>query len=628
MDIKIENFKKTPYEYIINLSLDELIEIINYTSNSYYNLGISIISDELYDLLINEVKKRDNNHPILKKVGYEITENKIKLPYWMGSQTKIKENEKELLKWKTKYKSTNYVISDKLDGISGLYLKNRLYTRGDGEYGRDISNILKYININKNIKEEDVVRGELIISKENFKKLKKYGKNARNLVSGQILSKKLNKNILKYIDFVAYELIVPRKIPSEQLNYLKDNNYLVSENITISDFNKEYLTNYLENRRLNGEYEIDGIIITQNKLQEIITEGNPKYSFAYKIIHSDQIGYVKVIKVNWNLSKDGYFKPQIQIKPIELCGVTIEYLTGFNAKYIVDNKIGKDSELKIIRSGDVIPHILEIIEESENIELPQENYIWTDSGVDIIAVNLDDNNNINIKKITHFFKTLGVKDMSDKIITKLYINNLNDINKILTVSINDLEKIDGIQNKMATKLYNNIQKSISNIDLVTLMVASNLLGRGFGKKKISLIIKKYPDILNWSNSNDYIINKICEIDGFNNKTTSLFVNNIQKFNIFLNNLPDNIKIKNNDDNIKSNLFNNKSFVLTGFRSINDINIEEFIINNGGNVKSTITKNIDYLVTKDKNSSSSKIIKAKKLEIKIIDTNEFKSMFLD
>ncbi len=625
MNNKIAEYTNNPYEFLINSKSEELIKLLEYVSNSYFNLSISLISDELYDLLYDEIKKRNINTNILKKVGSDIIDDKVKLPYWMGSQTKIKENNKELLKWKTKYNTNSYVISDKLDGVSALYINNKLYTRGNGEYGKDISHLIEFINI-AILPNNSVIRGELIMSKNNFELNKKNGKNARNLVSGQINSKKNNKNILKYIDFVAYELIEPILKPYDQFKYLNDNNFKVSEHIIYNDFNKDKLTEYLTNRRNNSIYEIDGIVVIENKIHKRNITDNPKYSFAYKIIHSDQIGYVTVITVNWNLSKDNYFKPQIQINPINLCGVTIEYLSGFNAKFIVDNKIGKDAELKIIRSGDVIPHILEIIEPSDNVKLPNDNFIWNNTKVDIIAVNETDEN--NIKKITHFFNTINVKDMSHKIIEKLYFNNFNSINKIISISVQELKNIEGIQDKMANKLYNNIQHAITNIDIIKIMVGSNLLGRGFSINKISKILDKYPDILNWTQNSNYITNKIIKIDGFNNKTASLFASNINKFNDFLHNLPNNVVIKKNIINQKiSNKFNNMTIILTGFRKINDIDIEEFIITNGGKISTTVSKNINLLVAKDVNSNSSKVKKAKNLNIKIIDINEFKTLYM-
>ena len=115
------------------------------------------------------------------------------------------------------------------------------------------------------------------------------------------------------------------------------------------------------------------------------------------MITDEQIANVKVIQVIWKPTKDGYLKPKIEIEPTNLVGVTITYATAFNARYIVDNNIGPGAEIKIIRSGDVIPYILEVIKGAKKgPQMPEFPYKWNDSNVDLI---LKDENNNNGKQI-------------------------------------------------------------------------------------------------------------------------------------------------------------------------------------------------------------------------------------
>jgi NAD-dependent DNA ligase len=80
-------------------------------------------------------------------------------------------------------------------------------------------------------------------------------------------------------------------------------------------------------------YEIDGVIVTNDKVYSRKT-GNPDHSFAFKMVLSDQIAEAKVVDVLWTPSKDGYLKPRVQIEPIQLGGVKIEYATGFNGSLL------------------------------------------------------------------------------------------------------------------------------------------------------------------------------------------------------------------------------------------------------------------------------------------------------
>ena len=95
----------------------------------------------------------------------------------------------------------------------------------------------------------------------------------------------------------------------------------------------------------------------------------------------------------------------------------------------------KDSKLLIIRSGDVIPHILKVIESTKPI-LPTKEYVLSESGIDAILVNETDD--VKIKKIVNFFRVLKVDSLSIGIVKKLYNNNFDTIHKIINMEVSDL----------------------------------------------------------------------------------------------------------------------------------------------------------------------------------------------
>jgi len=265
----VKEFLKDHNKFIDTKSLDELIELATYAAEQYYN-GEGIMSDKLFDELYDEIKKRDPNNKFLKNVGFEAKKNKIELPYYMGSMDKLKTSEQERLnKWKSKFNKYDYVIMDKLDGISGLLVKEKgnlkFYTRGNGIVGQDISYLINTIpdvkTISK-IKDDLVVRGEIIISKQKWKKYEKEFSNARNMVSGLVNAKKVNVEIMKDIDFVVYEIMKPRMRFSDQFKYLEKNkiNAVYSEILDKQDLDFEMLDEILIDRRDNSKYEIDGMI--------------------------------------------------------------------------------------------------------------------------------------------------------------------------------------------------------------------------------------------------------------------------------------------------------------------------------------------------------------------------------
>ena len=635
----IAGFKKNPKDYLENISDDNLIDLIQDLNYEYYIKGESLVSDELYDYTKEELRKRISDHPLLKDVGVSKT-SKTELPFYMGSMDKIKNNEKELNNWLKKYKEDEgYVLSDKLDGISGLLHFNndgeknvKLYTRGDGYKGQDISHLLKFINHIPDFKDMDdeiAVRGELIMSKSNFIKIKKEDntiKNVRNAVAGVFNSKKPNLKVAKYIDFVVYECIKPDKLNAkEQFKKIKKLGFKSAYAETSSNVDIKLLSNRLVNRRENSEYDIDGIIVAHNKFYKRVDGENPKYAFAFKSIITSKKAEVLVLKVEWNLTKDDYLQPIVHFEPVEINGVTIEKATGFNAKFIKDNKIAPGSIIVIIRSGDVIPKIEEVLKESEEPSMP-DNYKWkwNETEVEILLDEKQLNNTTlkekNFKELENFVLKIKFERIGPGVVKKLFDAGINTIDKFLGVTKEDLLKVPGIKDKTADNILKSIKTSMTDLDCVTLMTASNKLGRGFAAKKLKLIVDEYPDIIN--KNMKPTASDLIKIKGIEKKTAEKFVNNFDNYLEFIkiNKIKCVYKeVKQNKDSKLKDL----KIVFTGFRS-NEF--EEFIENNGGKIQGSISKNTDLLVIKNNDTGGSKIEKAKELKIKIITKKEFETEY--
>ena len=145
------------------------------------------------------------------------------------------------------------------------------------------------------------------------------------------------------------------------------------------------------------------------------------------MVLSDQVAEVKVLDVIWTTSKDGYINPVLILETKTLGGVDISRVTAFNAKYIVDNVIGPGTVIKLVRSGDVIPHILEIIKPSVEPQMPDKEYTWTKSGVDIVVKNKKTNKNVIIKELVYFFKKMGIKNLGEGNVKKMVAVGLDSI---------------------------------------------------------------------------------------------------------------------------------------------------------------------------------------------------------
>lgn len=624
----VQEFKKDPNDFIENNNIKNIVKLAKYLSKQYYD-SEHIVSDAEHDLLVEAIEFLDPKNSFLKDVGTDSKKNNIiELPFYMGSMDKVKTS-KGISDWVSKYNGP-YYISDKLDGISALLELdkkngNKLYTRGNGYEGNDITSLIKYLNLPKIEADYVVVRGELIMSKDKFKKYSDKMANARNLVCGTVNSKKVNKEKMKDIDFVAYEIIEPWMSIKDQFKALKTNEFNTVFNTVFETINIENLSSLLKERKDKSEYDIDGIIISYGMPKKRQDKNNPDYAFAFKQTFEDQTIDVKVLDVEWNESKDGYLKPRLILEPTKLSGVTIKHVTGFNAKYIKDNEIGPYSIIKLVRSGDVIPHILQVIK-STKAKMPDIVYIWNESKVDIIAtkqsiVGL-------VQTLTFSVQKLKIKNVNEGIIKKLVEKGIKDIIDLINIKKEYLLDIEGFQEKKASLVFNSIQEAIENITLLDFMVASNTLGRGLGEKKIKKILDTYPNIMKEKD----IFNKLLKLEGFDDITSKLFTDNLDNFIELFNKLPIKLQnqllvIKEKSNNNKC-IFNGLKIVFSGFRNKE---WESKIENDGGEIVSSVSKNTNILIAKEEDiekGDNSKIKKALELGVLIMTREEFEKKFFN
>lgn len=638
MDI-IDKLNKSDdnFEYINSLSIDKLEKALVYASDKYYNEK-PVISDSIFDMMRDFLQLKAPKSKVLKQIGASVkSKDKVVLPYYLGSMDKIKPPSNKLNSWIKKY-SAPYIMTDKLDGVSGLLVysnKNiNLYTRGTATEGMDITPLLRYI---KNIpKYEDVMkyfgniktvafRGELIISDSRFEKnWASTLKNARNAVAGLVNSKNINPDLARDTHFVVYQIIDPLYCMSDQLKLIKEIGFdIVSSKIT-DELNFEKLSKYLLKRRTASKYVIDGIIITNDMIHPINIDGNPEYAWAFKDVLEDQKALSTIIDVEWNITKDGYIVPTIIINPVDVGGVTIKRITGNNAKFMVDNMLGIGAEVEIIRSNDVIPKIEKVIKGAK-VKLPEGDWEWIDSGVHIKTKDKL-NDDILVKNIYYFFSTLGAMGLGEKIIEKLYNGGHNTILDILKLTVDDIIKIDGFKQKSAENIVESIAKYTTNVPLYLLMKASNKLGRGMGAERSKDVLDKYPNIMNdyMKYTEDEFINMLKEIDGWEDKTSRMFATNFKHFIEFYNSIKKYISVDMKIAVKKTGKLTGIKIVMSGFR---DKMIEKLIIDNGGEVSSGVSKNTAILIIKDNSvMDTTKVIKAKELGIMIHTIESFNKEF--
>ena len=626
VDIAI-NFKKNGISVLDSLNENQLSSILSEANKAYYNQQ-PFMNDNQYDIVKEYIEKKYPSNKAIVEIGAQVQRNKVTLPYQMGSMDKIKPDTSALANWVAKYRGP-YLLSCKLDGVSGLYTTEgsvpKLYTRGDGKVGQDVSHLIPHLRLPKT--KGIAIRGEFIIPKAVFdSKYKNKFANPRNMVAGIINHKTINEAITD-LQFVAYEVIAPIKKPSEQMEFLTTLDVEVVLWKTETALTNELLSETLVEWRKKYIYEIDGVIVT-NDAKYSRKDGNPDHAFAFKMVLSDQIAEAKVVDVIWSPSKDGYLKPRVQIEPINLGGVRIEFATGFNGSFINDNKVGVGAVIELIRSGDVIPHIRKVTVPAEQAKMPSVPFKWNDTHVDIMLEDLESDETVKEKNITGFFRGIGVEGLSSGNVARIIQAGYDTVPEIIKMDVNDLLQVEGFKDKTANKLYNGIKEKIDAASLITLMSASNVFGRGFSGKKTELIIEAYPNVLLSKESNAQKIAKISAIKGMAEKTSEAFVERIPDFINFIKEaglvkkLAQEVTEKPPVD--QSHPLFGKTIVMTGFR---DTQIQEVIKNVGAKLGSSVSKNTFIVLVKDKDEDTGKASDARKLGVTLMTPEEFSKKYL-
>ena len=635
----MRQFSKKGKELLDTLSEEELVKMIEKANDIYYNHPEKVIlSDEQFDILKEYFEAKYPGHPLLKKVGAPIVgkKDKVVLPYPMPSMDKIKPTTGALPKWLVKYnKPKSYVLSAKLDGVSGLYVvdggKAKLYTRGDGIIGKDVSHLIPFLRLpDPSAHTNYVIRGEFLISKENFTSHFKDKKNARNAVAG-LINKLTGTDEHQWVDFVGYEVMKPEMVPGDQLRTLRD---LIGMDTVrfevVENLSNEMLSKKLVEWRSDYKYEIDGIIVSHNKIYRSRSEKNPEHAFAFKMVLSDQVAEAKVVRVEWNPSKDGYLKPRVEIEPIELGGVTITFATGKNAAFIEKNKIGVGSIIELVRSGDVIPDIKKVVLPAPEPSMPDVDYVWNDTHVDIMLLDKSADATVREKNVLGFFKVLEVDGVGPGVVSKLMKAGYDTVPKILKMTEADFLNLEGFKKTLANKIHTNIHKALDESSLPILMKASNIFGRGFGEKKLTPALEMYPDILVSKDSNASKVEKLVKVSGWSTKSASEFVKHIDAFVKFMSDcgLLDRLVIKKAPSEAApkvdtSHPLFGKKVVMTGFR---DKALEALIKSKGGEIGSSVSKKTFAVLVKDLDEDTGKAEQARALGVSLMTPDAFKKLY--
>ena len=604
---------------------EELIKKIK-EANAAYRNGNPIISDSEYDTLLEELFDIDPNNEIFSNIGLEVEDSsrKRKLPILMASMDKLKSLE-AINKWATRKgvsKETIVILEPKFDGLSLCVDENveTAITRGDGFYGSCCDDHFKLIGNHYNgDKLFDITYGEIMITKEAYNE--KYAdiyENPRSTVASMINSGDASET-LRDINYIKYGGISKHefKYKHDILDVLNNGQEIKVPYILIplKDLTEDILIDCF--KKWNVNYELDGVIVEIDNIEiqkELGLEknGNPAFARAFKSTAFEEQIETTIESIQYTISKQGLLKPVAHIVPTRVSGVTIKHATLHNARYAYENNIGNGSTIIITRSGNVIPYVTKVIH-GTGFEMPiieGVNIGWNPNGVELICLNETDAQ--KIKEIISFFAIIECDGIGEGTIKLLYSKGYKTIKDILSMSVADFERVDGFAETKAKNVYNSIQSKIKGIDIAKLMHSSNIF-KNLGSKKLALLehFTHKPSI-----------DEVVKLDGFDVTLAQNFIDGYDKFQDFMK-LHPMITVKSTEKKVAtSNELDGISFCFTGVRRSD---LEAIIESKNGKTLSGVSKNLTYLVCKDKNANSSKLIKAQELGVILLSIEDLENM---
>lgn len=601
-----------------------------------YYQGTPEVSDDEFDALEEKLREVDPEHPVLQMVGAPQAEaSKVKHKTKMLSLGKVYEYE-ELKKWA---KNHEIISMYKIDGVSCslIYKSGELClgkTRGDGLWGEDITNKVKWITSVPDFiaeQEEIEIRGEIFCRFPSFEKLKdkmqelglERPSNPRNIVAG-LMGRKENIELASYLEFQAFDVIgLDFDKELEKFEWQKKEKFNVPE-VKIHQELKGIEERIEETRKFlsTGDYLVDGLVFVyndisyQNELGE--TSHHPRYKMAFKFKGDAKATKIKTI--TWQISRNGVLTPVAEVEPIEISGAKISRVTLHNFGVVKSQNLKRGDIIEIVRSGEVIPKFLQVIKLSPGkFEIPEKcPYCQKKIYEEDIRLFCRNKQCPGKKKeeILHFIRVMNIEDLSGKRLDLLIDAGLvKQTSDLFKLKVDDLLKLDKVQQKLAEKIALNIDKC-REVDLIKFLTSLGLAGGG--ESMCEKIVHSGHDTI------EKVINisldQLTEVEGFGEKSASDFLNSLLEKKDFIEEiLSTGVKITLAEK--KETKISGKKFCITGPLSRKRSEIEEMIRGGGGVNTGSVSKNTDFLVTNEDESSSSKFQKAKKLGVTIITEND-------
>lgn len=648
-------------------TIKELREKLIYHSERYYNDDAPEIEDYEYDMMMRKLKELEEAFPEYdipdsptKKVGgkadntFESVVHTVRMESLQDAFSK-----EELKDFSNRVNDTvsdaEFVVEPKIDGLSvsleyrdGVFFRGS--TRGNGDVGEDVSANLRVIhNVPLKLKEPVPfieVRGEVYMPKKSFLKVvdrqilndEKPFKNPRNAAAGSLRQKDSSAAAERGLDIFIFNI---QQIEGKTLNSHKDSlDYLKQLGFSTVPFYKKVDTiekavseiDKIGEERGNLEFDIDGAVIKVDDFSQREMLGStakyPKWAIAFKYPPEEK--QTKLIDIEIAVGRTGVLTPTAVLESVHLAGTTVSRATLHNQDFIHEKGIAIGDIVTVRKAGDIIPEVLCVNEHnsSETYKFPtvcpscgQEVMRENDEAA-IRCINPDCPAQL-LRNLIHFCSrdAMDIEGLGPAIIETFVSEGLiKNTSDIYNLDYEKIASLDGFKETSAGNIKKSVEKSKDN-DLSKLIFALGI--RNIGAKAGKLLADKFRDIDSIINAD---IEEILSIDGYG----QVMAENVVKY--FSNPASRELieKLKESGVNmrskteIKDERFKDMTFVLTGtLPTLKRAEASKIIESFGGKTSSSVSKKTTYVLAGEE--AGSKLDKANKLGIRIIDENEFMGM---
>jgi len=662
----------------VQKKIEQLREQIRLHEYKYYVLANPTISDFEFDMLVKELEKFEKVHPEFitpdsptQRVGKDLTKEfqtvTHQVPMLSLSNTY---SEEELIDFDRRVRDglpeseiPEYVVEMKIDGVSvSLKYENGILktaaTRGDGTVGEEVTNNVKTIkSVPLKVKQKKgfdsfEVRGEIFMKLEDFIKINKgrelHGEklfaNPRNFAAGTIKLQDPKIVASRPLQiFVYYLLSQKQQFDShyQNLKILEELGFKVNKDYKLCKNIEEVIQHckYLESKRHDLPFEIDGAVIKVNSIHQQETLGNiakaPRWAVAFKF--KAKGAATKLNKITWQVGRTGAITPVAELEQVFLAGSTISRATLHNIDEIKRKDIREGDTVVIEKGGDVIPKIISVVIEDrpkggKETDPPSKcpvcgsNLFKPESEVAIYCENHLCPAQIK-GRLIHFASrgAMDIEGLGDALVDQFvdlgFLGNYADIYELK----NSREKLINLE-RFGTKSVENLLTAIEKskgqpFSKVLYALGIRYVGSGAAKK----LADNFQSIDELMQATEEIIESVHEIGPSISKSIRKFFSDEKNIQIIESLKKEGLNFAGElKPTKKSSLFENKTLVLTGtLTTFTREEASEKIAALGGKVSSSVSKKTDYVLAGD--NAGSKLSKASELGVKIITEQEFIEM---